>query len=157
MTSSSTRRRLELMKGRTMTNSHSRTLLDPRSSADSAARAERELNSAIVSADISASYEEFIAIVDQFYAEDVEVRSDSSSEPLIGRARVESASANPSRAASRDGRNWRAVGFGQCKADPRRFTRRPAFAMVGRTRGRNRASRPSQLVRRTAMETVSSR
>ena len=91
MTSSSTRRRLELMKGRTMTNLHSRTLLDPRSSADSAARAERELNSAIVSADISASYEEFIAIVDQFYAEDVEVRSDSSSEPLIGRARVESA------------------------------------------------------------------
>ena len=90
MTSSSTRRRLELMKGRTMTNSHSSTLLDPRSSADSAARAERELNSAIVSADISASYEEFLAIVDQFYADDVEVRNDSSAEPLIGRARLKS-------------------------------------------------------------------
>jgi hypothetical protein len=74
-----------------MRNSHSRTLLDPRSSGDNAARAERELNTAIVSADISASYEEFIEIVDQFYAEDVEVRSDSSSEPLIGRARVKSA------------------------------------------------------------------
>src|SRR6476620_10538328 len=79
------------MKGRPMTNSHSSTLLDPSSSADSAARADRELNAAIVSADISASYEEFIEIVDQFYAEDVEVRSDSSSESLIGRARVKSA------------------------------------------------------------------
>ena len=77
------------MKGQPMTNSHS-TLLDPRSSADSAARAERELNTAIVSADISASYEEFLAIVDEFYADDVELRSDSSPEPLIGRARLKS-------------------------------------------------------------------
>src|SRR5258708_9149625 len=77
------------MKGQPMTNSHN-TLLDPRSSADSAARAERELNSAIVSADISASYEEFLAIVDRFYADDVELRNDSSAEPLIGRARLKS-------------------------------------------------------------------
>ena len=68
MTSSITLRRLELMKGRPMTNSHSSALLDPRSSADSAARAERELNSAIVSADISRSYyEKFLGIVDAFY------------------------------------------------------------------------------------------
>ena len=73
-----------------MTDSHSSALLDQRSSADSAARADRELNAAIVSADISASYEEFIAIVDQFYAEDVEVRSDSSPEPLIGRDSLKS-------------------------------------------------------------------
>ncbi len=79
------------MKGRPMTNSHSSALLDPRSSADRAARADRELNTAIVSADISASYEEFLAIVDQFYAEDVELRSDSSPEPLIGRDRLKSA------------------------------------------------------------------
>src|SRR5258708_380706 len=77
------------MKGQPVTNSHNR-LLDPRSSDDSAARAERELNTAIVSADISASYEEFLAIVDQFYADDVELRSDSSPEPLIGRARLKS-------------------------------------------------------------------
>jgi hypothetical protein len=73
-----------------MTSSRSSILLDPRSSADSAARAERELNSAIVSADISASHEEFLAIVDRFYADDVELRSDSSAEPLIGRARLKS-------------------------------------------------------------------
>ena len=78
------------MKGRPMTNSHSSTLLDPRSSADRAAQAERELNAAIVTADISASYEEFLAIVDQFYADDVELRRDSSPEPLIGRERLKS-------------------------------------------------------------------
>ncbi len=78
------------MKGRRMTNSHRSTLLDPRSSADSAARAERELNSAIIRADISASYEEFLAIVDQFYADDVELRIDPWPEPLIGRARLKS-------------------------------------------------------------------
>jgi len=79
------------MKGRPMTSSHSSAILDPRSSADSAARADRELNTAIVSADISASYEEFLAIVDQFYADDVELRSDSSPEPLNGRDRLKSA------------------------------------------------------------------
>jgi hypothetical protein len=73
-----------------MTNSHSSTLLDPKSTGDSAARADRELNAAIVSADISASYEEFLALVDQFYADDVELRSDSSPEPLIGRDRLKS-------------------------------------------------------------------
>ena len=78
------------MKGRHMTNSHSSTLLDRRWNADNAARAERELNTAIVSADISASYEEFLAIVDEFYADDVEVHSDSSPEPLVGRARLKS-------------------------------------------------------------------
>jgi hypothetical protein len=78
------------MKARPMTNSHSSTFLNPRSSADSAARADRELNAAIVSADISASYEGFLAIVDQFYADDVELRSDSSPEPLIGRDRLKS-------------------------------------------------------------------
>jgi len=73
-----------------MTESHSSALLDQRSSADSAARADRELNAAIVNADISASYEEFLAIVDQFYADDVELCSDSSPEPLTGRDRLKS-------------------------------------------------------------------
>ena len=73
-----------------MTNSHSSTLLDPRSHLDSAARAERELNAAIVSADISASWEEFLEIVDRFYADDVEFRSDSAPEALTGRARLKS-------------------------------------------------------------------
>ena len=77
-----------------MTNSHRTTVLDPTPSGDSAARAERELNTAVVSADISASYEEFIAIVDRFYAEDVEVRTDAASQPLTGRARVKSALLN---------------------------------------------------------------
>jgi hypothetical protein len=73
-----------------MTESHISSLTDPNASADSAARADRELNAAIISADISASYEEFIAIVDRFYAEDVEVRSDSSLSPLKGKDRLKS-------------------------------------------------------------------
>ena len=71
-----------------MTNAPNSTIPAPNSSADSAARADRELNTAIVSADISAGYEEFLAIVDEFYADDVEVHSDSSPEPLVGRARL---------------------------------------------------------------------
>src|SRR5262245_19336619 len=85
---SSTRRRPETRKGRRMSNSHRGTVLGAKSSTDSASRAERELNTAIASADISQSYEEFLAIVDQFYADDIEVRSDSSPEPFIGRNRV---------------------------------------------------------------------
>jgi len=79
------------MKGRRMTNSRSSLIPNPRSSADRAARADRELNTAIVSADISASFEEYLAIVDQCYADDVEVWSESSPEPLVGRDRVKSA------------------------------------------------------------------
>jgi len=59
--------------------------------ADSAIAAERALNAAIVSADIRNSYEEFLAIVDQFYADDVVAGSDSSPDRLMGRARVKSA------------------------------------------------------------------
>lgn len=73
-----------------MTKSPISTLTGPRSRADSPARADRELNAAIVNADIGASYEEFIAILDEFYAEDVEVRSDWSLEPLIGKDRLKS-------------------------------------------------------------------
>jgi len=73
-----------------MTNSDNSAVLDPSSSTDSAARADGELNAAILSADISASYEEFLAIVDQFYADDVELRRHPWPEALIGRARLKS-------------------------------------------------------------------
>ena len=42
--------------------------------ADRAVSAERALNTAIVNADITRGFEEFLALVDQYYAEDVEVR-----------------------------------------------------------------------------------
>jgi hypothetical protein len=48
------------------------------------------LNDAIVCADISNSYEEFLAIVDEFYSDAVEVRSAASPEPVIGKAHVKS-------------------------------------------------------------------
>ena len=51
---------------------------------------ERVLNAAIVQADISESYEEYLKIFDAFYADDVEVSSETGKEPIRGKARVRS-------------------------------------------------------------------
>jgi hypothetical protein len=58
--------------------------------ADRAVSAERALNTAIVNADITRGYEEYLALVDQYYAEDVEVSADTSPEPVVGRDRLKS-------------------------------------------------------------------
>ena len=58
--------------------------------ADSAVSAERELNAAIVSADITRGFEEYLTLVDQYYAEDVEVSTDVSPDPLVGKRRLKS-------------------------------------------------------------------
>jgi hypothetical protein len=52
--------------------------------------AERTLNAAIVHADISRSYEEYLDIFDSFYADDVEGSSDTTKEPIRGKAVVRS-------------------------------------------------------------------
>jgi hypothetical protein len=52
------------------------------------AEAELDLNNALVNADISNGYEEYLALFDHFYDENVEVACDSSPDPLVGRARV---------------------------------------------------------------------
>jgi hypothetical protein len=49
---------------------------------------ESALNAAIVHADISRSFEEFLAIFDRFYAEDIEATSDIGGEPVRGKAGV---------------------------------------------------------------------
>lgn len=51
---------------------------------------ERALNRAIVTADISRSYEEYLEIFDRFYAEDIEVSSATSTGQIRGKARVSS-------------------------------------------------------------------
>jgi len=51
---------------------------------------ERALNAAIVQAEISESYEEYLKIFDAFYADDVEVSSETEKEPIRGKARVRS-------------------------------------------------------------------
>jgi hypothetical protein len=53
-----------------------------------AAAAELDLNDALVNADISNGYEEYLALFDRFYDENVEVLSDSNPAPLVGKARV---------------------------------------------------------------------
>ncbi len=52
--------------------------------------AERTLNAAIVHADITRSYEEYLEIFDAFYADDVEGSSETTEEPIRGKARVRS-------------------------------------------------------------------
>ena len=52
--------------------------------------AERNLNAAIVDADISRSYEEYLEIFDEFYADDVEGSSETMKETLRGKERVRS-------------------------------------------------------------------
>jgi hypothetical protein len=58
--------------------------------ADRAVSAERALNSAIVNADITRGFDDYLALVDQYYAEDVEVSTDASPEPVVGRDRLKS-------------------------------------------------------------------
>jgi hypothetical protein len=52
--------------------------------------AERTLNAAIVHADITRSYDEYLDIFDAFYADDVEGSSDTTEEPIRGKAGVRS-------------------------------------------------------------------
>jgi hypothetical protein len=51
---------------------------------------ERTLNAAIVQAEISEGYEQFLEIFDAFYADDVEVSSETQKEPIGGKAAVRS-------------------------------------------------------------------
>jgi hypothetical protein len=55
---------------------------------------ERTLNAAIVQANISDSFEEYIEIFDEFYADEIEVSSETEEEPIHGKARVRSLLAN---------------------------------------------------------------
>jgi hypothetical protein len=51
---------------------------------------ERALNTAIIHANISESFEEYLEIFDEFYADEVEVSSENAEEPIRGKARVRS-------------------------------------------------------------------
>ena len=49
---------------------------------------ERTLNSAIIRADISESFEEYLEIFDEFYADDIEVSRENGEQPIRGKGRV---------------------------------------------------------------------
>jgi hypothetical protein len=49
---------------------------------------ERDLNSAIIAADISRGWEEYLEILDAFYADDVEVTADTETDPIRGKERI---------------------------------------------------------------------
>jgi hypothetical protein len=80
------------IRGITMTNklnfAHASDLY--RDSYASSQSRERALNEAIAEAKISGGYEQFLEIFDAFYADDVEVSSESQEEPIRGKAAVRS-------------------------------------------------------------------
>src|SRR5882672_5015184 len=49
---------------------------------------ERVLNSAIIAADIGRGWEEYLEMVDAFYADDVEVTADTEAGPIRGREHI---------------------------------------------------------------------
>jgi hypothetical protein len=51
---------------------------------------ERALNGAIVKADIEQGFEEYLAIFDAFYGDEIEVSSETADQPVRGKARVRS-------------------------------------------------------------------
>ena len=55
---------------------------------------ERVLNAAVVRADISESFEEYLEIFDGFYDDDIGVSSEAGEEPIRGKAKVRSLLAN---------------------------------------------------------------
>ena len=55
---------------------------------------EHALNQAMVQAEISESYEEYLDIFDAFYADDVAVTSDTLQDPIRGKAKVRALVAN---------------------------------------------------------------
>ncbi len=65
-----------------------------RDSYTSSQTGERALNAAIIQANISESFEGFLEIFDEFYADDIEVSSETEEEPIHGKARVRSLIAN---------------------------------------------------------------
>jgi len=55
---------------------------------------ERTLNAAILQANISENFEEYLEVFDKFYADDIEVASDTGEKPVRGKAEVRSIIAN---------------------------------------------------------------
>jgi hypothetical protein len=75
-----------------MSDQHGFVLADPFHSDPStqSRTAERTLNAAIVHADITRGFEEYLAILDEFYADDIEASSETMEELIRGKARVRS-------------------------------------------------------------------
>lgn len=55
---------------------------------------ERVLNAAIAGAEISETFEDYLAIFDAYYADDIEVSSETANEPIRGKDRVRAFLAN---------------------------------------------------------------
>jgi hypothetical protein len=93
---------------------------------------ELALNGAILRAEISRSYEEFLEILEKFYADDVEVSSEG--------------------AGPRNGRGGRHIGSCSTDCGSSRHCQRDAFRMEARHRRRERQTVHFEMVRHSQME-----
>jgi hypothetical protein len=69
--------------------------------------AEHTLNTAIAEAKISETFEKYLEIIDDFYADDVEVTSEDQPEPIRGKARVGNRRTHAVHSTDRDTRRCR--------------------------------------------------
>ena len=88
---------------------------------------ERALNTAIIHANISESFEEYLEIFDEFYADDVEVSSETEEESIHGKARVRSLLANFLVPLHIMAENRRSADIYSADSDSGRFCGRDAF------------------------------
>ena len=92
---------------------------------------ERALNSAIVRAEISESFEEYLEIFEAFYADDIEVSSETAEEPIRGKDRVRTLGQLLG-SASRNGRSRWFIDIHSTDRDSWRCCRRDAFRVDAR-------------------------
>ena len=109
--------------------------------------AELSLNAAILRAEISRSYEEFLDIFETFYDDDVEVSRS-------GKGESTSFSVECPGAASRNGRGCRIVDISSADCSSWRHRQRDAFRMEDRLRRRRRQTLHLEMVRDSKMECV---
>src|SRR5260370_17190496 len=82
-----------LLGGSSMSDQHSFVPADrfDRDQFTNSQAGEHALNAAIVHAEISRSFEEYLEIFDAFYADDIEVSTDTEAKPICAKAEVRSA------------------------------------------------------------------
>jgi hypothetical protein len=137
-----------------MTNQHRFVSSDrfDRDQYTSSKTAERVLNAAIVRAEITESFEEYLEIFDECYADDVEVSSETERAPIRGKAKVRSLLFD-----SRNGRTWWSFDIYSRNRDSWRYCKRDTFCVDTRLDRGIRRNLHITLVHPSEMERVARR
>jgi hypothetical protein len=118
---------------------------------------ELSLNAAILRADISKSYEEFLDIFETFYTDDVEVSKRRFAEDDPGKRESTSFSVESPGAASRNGRGSWIVHISSTDCGSWRYSQRDAFRVEDRLHWHRRQTLHVEMVCRSEMECLQGR